>query len=567
MKRKLVAVLLVTAMAVSTVLAGCGAPGAGGAAGAAGSAESGSEEGADAGEAGTDAAGSNTVNVQVGPSPETIDPALNSAVDGANMIIHAFEGLLKFDKDNNVVEGVAESYEVSDDGLTWTFHLREGLKWSDGSDLTADDFVYSWKRVVDPATAAPYGYDLMNYVKGYDEAAEGDLDALAISAPDAQTFVVELKSPCVYFDKICAFAVMVPVQQATIEANGESWTISPETYVTDGPYMMTEYTDGSQIVFEKNPNYWDAANVTFDTIVWHLIEDSNAAYSAYQNGDIDMIKDVPTEEIPSLEGNAEFHVEPIMGTYYVTFNTQKAPFDDAKVREALSLAIDRAYVAGTIMQGTYTPATNFVGPGVSDEKDGSAFEDVTKEKYGDHFNTDKYEEDLAKAKELLAEAGYPDGEGFPEFNYLTNDSGYHKAVAEYLQSAWGDLGLKMNINIQEWKTVTADRRSGNFDVARNGWVYDWDDPSNMINLLETDNGNNDGKYSNPDFDKAVAGARDTTDLAEHYDLLHQAEQILLEDAAMAPVAYYNDFWLQKESLKNTWHSPYGYWYFMYGSLE
>lgn len=552
MKKKLVSVLLGAAMALSVVLSGCG--GTDNAAAAAGGAE------------GT-AAGSNVINVQVGPSPETIDPALNSAVDGANMIIHAFEGLLKFDKNNDVVPGLAESYEVSDDGITWTFHLRDGLKWSDGSDLTADDFVYSWKRVVDPMTAAPYGYDLMNYVKGFEEASEGNLDALAVSAPDKNTFVVELKSPCVYFDKICAFAVMVPVQQATIEANGESWSVNPDTYVTDGPYYMTEYTDGLQIVFEKNPYYWDAANITFDTIVWHLIEDANAAYSAYQNNEIDMIKDVPTEEIPSLEGSSEFYIEPIMGTYYVTFNTKKAPFDDPKVREALSLAIDRKYVAETIMQGIYSPATNFVGPGVSDEKSGSSFEDVTKEKYGDHFDIENYDADIEKAKALLAEAGYPNGEGFPEFNYLTNDSGYHKPVAEYLQSAWADLGLNMNVNIQEWKTVTADRRAGNFDVARNGWIYDWDDPSNMINLLETGNGNNDGKYSNPDFDKAVDDARNTTDLAEHYDLLHQAEQILLDDAAMAPVAYYNDFWLQKDNLKNTWHSPSGYWYFMYGTLE
>ena len=506
------------------------------------------------------------IHVQVGPSPETIDPALNSAVDGANMIIHAFEGLLRFDRDNNIVAGCAEKWEQSEDGLTWTFHLRDGLKWSDGSPLTAEDFAYSWRRVADPKTAAPYGYDLLNMVTGYKEASEGDVNALGVKALDEKTFVVTLTNPCIYFDKIAAFATLVPVQKAAIEKAGDGWTTNPKTYVTNGPYKMVEFTDGSQIVFEKNENYWDFSSITFDKIFWHLIEDPNTAYTAYNQGNLQLIKDVPTEEIPSLRGNGEFFIEPIMGTYYVTFNTQKKPFDSQKVREALSLAIDRNYVATTIMQGTYSPAKNFVGPGVSDAAAGSSFEAVTTKNYGDHFNSD-YAKDLEKAKSLLAEAGYPNGEGFPAFEYLTNDSGYHKSVAEYLQSAWGELGLTMNVNIQEWKTVTADRRSGNFDVARNGWVYDWDDPSNMINLLETNNGNNDGKYSSPEFDKFVSLARSTTDLKKHYEYLHEAEQVLLKDAAMAPIAYYNEFWLQKPELNGTWHSPYGYWYLMYGWMS
>ncbi len=515
----------------------------------------------------TAASTGSVLHVQVGPSPETIDPALNSAVDGANMIIHAYEGLLKFDRDNNIVAGLAEKWEQSEDGLTWTFHLRPNLKWSDGSPLTAEDFVYSWKRVADPDTAAPYGYDLLNMITGFEEASEGDLDKLGVEATDKNTFVVHLISPCIYFDKIAAFAVLVPVQKATIEANGDGWTVNPKTYITCGPYYMTEFTDGSQIVFTKNPNYWDAKSITFDTIVWHLIEDANTAYNAYNQNVVQLIKDVPTEEIPALRGNGEFYVEPIMGTYYVTFNTQKAPFDNPKVREALSLAIDRNHVATTIMQGTFSAAKNFVGPGISDAKTGSSFEQVTKATYGDHFNTDNYAADLERAKKLLAEAGYPEGKGFPAFEYLTNDAGYHKPVAEYLQAAWGELGLTMNVNVQEWKTVTADRRSGNFDVARNGWVYDWDDPSNMINLLETGNGNNDGKYSSAEFDKFVDLARMSTNVEEHYKYLHEAEQVLLNDAAMAPVAYYNEFWLQKTNLKGTWHSPYGYWYFMYGHLE
>ncbi len=520
-----------------------------------------------AGDAATPTTGGGEIHVQVGPSPETIDPGLNSSVDGGNMIIHAFEGLLKYDQEGKVVPGLAESYEVSEDGLTWTFKLREGLKWSDGSDLTADDFVYGWRRLADPVTAAPYGYDLLNIVEGYDEAAEGNLEALGVEAPDATTFIVKLKSPCTFFDKIAAFASMMPIQQATIEANGDGWTINPETYITSGPYFMTEFTDGLQIVFEKNPNYYDADKVTFDKIVWHLIEDANTSYNKFINDELSVVKDIPTEEIPTLRETPEFHLDPNLGTYYVSFNTEKEPFNDPKVRKALSLVIDRDYVANTIMQGSYFPAKNFVGPGVLDAED-KLFEDVTTEKYGNYFDPAKHAEQVEEAKKLLEEAGYPNGEGFTPFEYSTNDASYHKPVAEYLQSVWKEeLGIDMSINVQEWKTFTADRRAGNFSVARHGWLFDWNDPSNMINLFETNNGNNDGKYSSEEFDKLVDDARNTKDLAEHFELLHEAEQLLLEDAALAPVAYYAEPYLMKENVKGVWHSPDGYWHFMYGSIE
>lgn len=521
------------------------------------------ENGSQAAEA-SEASAGGELNVQVGSSPETMDPALNSASDGATYILHAFTGLLSIDKNSDVVPGLAEKWEHSDDGLTWTFHLRPDLKWSDGTDLTAEDFVYSWKRLADPALAAPYGYDLLSVVAGYEEASNGDLDALQVSAPDKDTFVVKLSSPCTFFDQIAAFVSTAPVQKKTVEENGDAWATKPETYVSSGPYRMTEYVDGDRIVYEKNPYYYDKDNITFDKIVWHLIEDGNSVYTAYNQGELDLAKTLPSEEIPSLKGNEEFHLEPMMGTYYISFNTQKAPFNDPKVREALSLAVDRDYVANTIMQGTYTPANNLVGPGISDAAENSSFEEVTKEKYGNFFDNSKYEENLAKAKELLAEAGYPNGQGFPAFSYLTNDASYHKPVAEYLQNAWGQLGLTMNIDIQEWKTVTANRRSGNYDVARNGWVMDYNDPSNMINLFETGNGNNDGKYSDPDFDALVDKARKTANVEEHYDYLHQAEQVLLKDYGACPVAYYTEFYLEKPNLSNVWHTPTGYFLFMYG---
>ncbi|MDW2796990.1 peptide ABC transporter substrate-binding protein [Clostridium boliviensis] len=506
--------------------------------------------------------------VEIGPDPETIDPALNSSIDASNMILHAFETLLTFDEKNNIVPGQAESYDVSDDGLTYTFHLRDGLKWSDGSDFTAEDFVYSWKRLADPATAAPYAADMLSMIKGYDEAAAGNIDALAVSAPDAKTFVVELSGPCVYFDKIITHASMAPVKKDVVEAKGDQWSLTPETYVSNGPLKMIEWVPGSHITFAKNENYWNADKITLNTLKFVLMEDSNAAYSAYQTGEIQMIRDVPTEEIPALKDSPEFHLEPRMATSYTIFNTQKEPFNNVKVRRALTLAVDRGYIADTLMMGTATPAANFVGPGVSDVEAGSSFEEVSrKNNGGDYFSVDNYEADLEKAKELLAEAGYPNGEGFPTIEYMTNDAGYNKPIAEYLQNAWSELGIRMDIKIVEWSSFTPTRRAGDFEICRGGWVYDYDDPSNMLNLFTTESGNNDGKYSNPDVDKLLAEARSTDDKAEHFDKLHQAEKIMMEDAAVAPLVYSSDFYLQRPEIKGTWHSPYGYWYFMYATKE
>lgn len=506
--------------------------------------------------------------VRIGPDVETIDPALNSAVDGGNMIVQVFETLLVVDQDNKLVPGQAESYEVSDDGLVYTFHLRDGLKWSDGSDLKASDFVFAWKRLADPEVAAPYGADMLGYAKGYDEAVAGNTGALAVSAPDDKTFVVELSAPCVYFEKLVTHGSMVPVQQATVEANGDQWALNPSTYITNGPFKMQEWVPGSYVTFVKNENYWNADAVTVNSLKFALMEDTNAFYNAFKTGELDMIKEPPTEEVPNLKGTDEFFMDPIMGTYYIDFNNLKAPFDNPDVRMALSLAIDREYVASVVMQGTYSPATNFVGPGISDAEPGSFFEDVTRQNNGgDYFDVSNHDADLAKAKELLAAAGYPEGKGLPVLEYMTNDAGYHKPVAEYLQSCWKELGVTMDIKILEWSTFTPTRRKGDYQIARDGWVYDYDDPSNMLNLFNSISGNNSAKYNNPEMDKLLNEANSTADLAVHYQKLHEAENLLLEEAGIAPVAYYNDFWMQKSNLKGTWHSPYGYWFFQYAYFE
>ena len=558
--------MLALILASGMVLTACG-----GGSGAGGSSTTAAEKNAGgAAEAQAQQEGGNGVDltVRVGPKVETIDPALNSAVDGGNIIVQAFETLLIVDQDNKLVSGQAEKYEISEDGLVYTFHLRDGLKWSDGSDLKASDFVFAWKRLADPEVAAPYGADMLGYVKGYAEAAAGDIEALSVSAPDDKTFVVELAAPCVYFEKLVTHVSTVPVQPATVEANGDQWALEPSTYISNGPFKMQEWVPGSHVTFVKNENYWNAGAVTVNSLKFALMEDTNAYYNAFKTGELDLIKEPPTEEVPNLKGTDEFFLDPIMGTYYIDFNNAKAPFDNPDVRKALSLAIDREYVANVVMQGTYTPATNFVGPGISDAEPGTFFEDVTRQNNGgDHFDVSNHDADLAKAKELLAAAGYPEGQGLPVLEYMTNDSGYHKVVAEYLQSCWKELGVTMDIKILEWSTFTPTRRKGDYQIARDGWVYDYDDPSNMLNLFNSISGNNSAKYNNPEMDKLLNEANSTADLAVHYQKLHEAENLLLEESGIAPVAYYNDFWMQKSNLKGIWHSPYGYWFFQYAYFE
>ena len=558
MKKRIIVAAL--AIAGAMALSGCGGSKSGG---------------AKSGDTTQTAAGKKILTIQLGPDVESIDPALNSAVDGANYILFAFDNLLKMDKDGKVVPGLAEKYEVSDDQLTWTFHLRDGLKWSDGSALTADDFVYSWQRLVDPSVAAPYAQTVLGMVEGYDDAigrpdADGnttvdpDPTKLKVEAPDEKTLIVHMAKPTPYFDKLAAFVSLSPVKKDVVEANPDGWSIDPKTYISTGPFKLTGWEPGSYLMFEKNENYWDADSIKLDGIKCLLMQDQNATFSAYESGDALMIKDIPTQEITTLKDRSDFHIDPILGTYYLDLNTTLDEFKDPKVREALSLALDRKYISETITAGTYTPASGFVSEGVTDWN-GTAWQDNITDKSA-YINIDDHAGNLAKAKELLKEAGYENGVGLPEMVYSTNDASYHKKIAEYLQQAWGELGLKVQVNIVEWKSFTPQRRSGNYQIARDGWVMDYNDPSNILELALTGNGNNNAKYSNPEFDALMSKAATEKDPQTRFGYLHQAEDFIMKDTAMVPLLYYNDFYLQSDKITGSWHSPDGFWHFEYADI-
>jgi peptide/nickel transport system substrate-binding protein/oligopeptide transport system substrate-binding protein len=507
-----------------------------------------------------------TLTIELGSNPETLDPALNTYVDGANYIIFAFEGLVSKDEKNRLIPGQAESWDVSADGTVYTFHLRNDLKWSDGSPLTASDFVYSWQRVSNPRTASQYADTVLNMVSGFEGVSNGkaNLSALGVSAPDDLTFVVELSWSCPYFLELCAFPTLYPVQRATVESNGKTWSAFAETYVSNGPFVISEIVLGSHITFSKNPNYHAADRVKLNTIKCLLIENAAAALATYRSGETRMIKSLPTSEMNTLRNDPDFRLDPIQGTYYLDLNCTREPFTDPRVRMALSLAIDRNFIVNTLMQGTYIPAPNFVGPGISDW-DGSEF--MSNSNGGKpYIDLNDHEGNVAKAKILLADAGYPDGSGLPEFVYSTNDAAYHKIIAEYLQYAWDQIGVSVITNIVEWRSFTPLRRVGDYDASRDGWICDYDDPSNLLELAETGNGNNNCKFSNPEFDAAMATSRTALTRQARWAALHQAEDVLMREAGLVPVAYYADYYLVSPDITGWWHSPDGFWHFEFADL-
>ena len=515
------------------------------------------------------------LTIEMGPEVESIDPALNTTNDGANYLTYLFDNLLRTDKDGKVVPSLAQKYEVSDDGLTWTFHLRDGLKWSDGSDFTANDFVYSWQRMVDPDVAAPYAETVLGMVEGYDEAigkpdengnqtTTPDITKLRVEAPDDKTFVVHMSHPTPYFDKLATFAALSPVKKDVVEAKPDGWTLDPKTYISTGPFKLAEWKSGSYLMLEKNENYWNKDAVKLDGIKCLLMGDQNAAFSAYEAGDALMIKDIPTQEITTLQKRPDYRLDPQIGTYFIDLNNTLDEFKDAKVRQALSLALDRKYISETITAGTYTPAKGFVPQGVSDWDGSSWYDHLTDPSV--YINVDDYQGNLAKAKELLKEAGHENGAGLPTIVYSTNDQSYHKKIAEYLQQVWGELGVKVEVNIVEWKSFTPQRRSGNYQAARDGWVMDYNDPSNILQLTSTGNGNNSSKYSNPEYDALLEKAANEADPQTRFGYFHQAEEMLMRHMGVTPLLYYNEMYLQSDKIKDSYHTTDGIWHFEYADI-
>ena len=495
------------------------------------------------------------LSVCTGPEPDTIDPALNSSVDGGTLILHAFEGLYYLDKDSQPTPGQAEKVEISEDNLTYTFTLRDGLKWSDGSDLTAEDFVYAWNRAIDPNTAADYEY-MFDVIEGYDEGK------LNVTATDDKTLVVKLKSVTPYFLELTAFPAYYPVQKATVEANGEKWATDPSTYVSNGAYTLKTWNHKAEMVYVKNPNYWNAANVGPEEITFVLMEDDAAQLSAYENGSVLFIDSVPNDEIAKLSQQSDYYKQGQLGTYYVSFNTQKEPLNNPLVRKALILAVDRTYICEQIGQSGQVEAGAFVPIGLSDAEVGSEFRTVG----GDYYNPTDNTANLELAKQALAEAGYPNGEGLPTIEYLYNEGTGHQQVGEALQNMWAQIGVNVELVSQEWATFLNTRKSGDYDIARNGWLGDYNDPISFLDMWVTGGGNNDAQWSNSEYDALIEQIKTTADTTERMQLMHKAEDLIFDDWMLCPIYYYVDIYMCSDKLQGAYSSPLGFKYFMYSTV-
>ena len=490
------------------------------------------------------ATGESVFNWNIGADPKTIDPVLNGASDGGNVINQTFEALTR-EKSGTIYPGIAESWDVSEDGLTVTFHLRES-NWSDGTPLTAHDFVYSWKRGMDPATASEYSWiwEYTNIVGAFDAVNGASLDDVGVRAVDDYTLEATLETPTEYIISLLSFYHFMPTKQSAVESGPDgAWAKDATKAVSNGPFILTDYKIGDGLVLVKNPEYWNAGEVKIDKIVGKFIDEQATAFTAYQSGDLDFLPSVPPAEIPGLIAeDPNFFVFPLLGTYYYNINMDLEIFQDARVRRAMNLAIDRELIVETMASGQ-VPATGFVPPGFLDHEGKDFFE--VSGMYGLATDASKVEE----AQALMAEAGYPNGEGFPEFTIMYNTSEGHQLAAELVQEMLKtNLGMKIKLENQEWAVFQDTRKAGDFEVSRGGWLTDFMDPMGMLAIFTTENAYNDPNFKNARYDELLSLAAKTIG-KEHFDALYEAQDILMEELPIITVYHYTEVMLVNPKLQ------------------
>ncbi len=466
-----------------------------------------------------------------GAEPASLDPQISEGVPAAHILRDLFEGLTAEAEDGAIIPGIAESWDVSEDGQSYVFHLREA-KWSNGDPVTAHDFVYGWSRAVAPATGSEYSFLLfpLDNAQVIAKGDEPDLSKLGVKAIDDKTLQVNLIGPAPYFLSMITHSVAMPVHKATVEAHGEQWTRAGKM-VSNGPFKLSEWVPQSRIVVEKSDTYWDRENVTLDKVIYYPIEDQNAEMKRYRSGELDFTYEVPNDQIRWIRENLaeEFIVANYLGTYYYGFNTEQPPFkDNLPLRKALSMAINREILTEKVVTAGEVPAYAFVVPGVTN------YDAV----YVDFQATEQKARDTQMMK-LYEEAGYSKDKPLQvEIRYNTSEN--HKKIAIAIASMWKKaFNAKITLVNEEWKVYLENRKQKKVtQVFRAGWIGDYNDPNTFLELLLSDSGLNDFGFNNADYDELLHKASLSADPVERKNLLQQAERILLDMHVMAPVYHY-----------------------------
>jgi oligopeptide transport system substrate-binding protein len=464
--------------------------------------------------------------------PESLDPGVVTGVPEHRILSNLFEGLTTTDpKDLSPTPGMAASWTVSKDGLVYTFTLREA-RWTDGKPVTASDFLFAWERVLNPKSGAKYAQHLY-YLKNGEEYNKGRLSDFAqvgVKAMDARTLQVTLKSPTAYFLDLTAFYTLYPVPKWALEAHGKDW-VKPGKIVSNGPFRLAGWVPQKELILERNPQHWDAASVKLSKVVFIPTDDINTAYKQFLAGDSDWIPTVPPAQLDSAKGRPEYYVSPYLGTYYFRFNVTKTPLTDVRVRKALSQAVDREALTTYVTKAGELPHSGFVPAGLR------GYEGPR----GLHF-------DVASAKRLLSEAGYPNGKGFPRVELLYNTNELHRVITQAVQQMWKEhLGIQVDLVNVEWK-VYLSRQSGlDYQISRAGWIGDYVDPNTFLEMWKTGGGNNQTGWSSKRYDELIDQAARSVSPKERMQVMQEAERILLGEAPILPLyTYVNKGMLSKK---------------------
>lgn len=505
------------------------------------------------------------IAITLGGEPRTLDPTLNSLSFGSVYMIHFFEGLTKKDSSDNVVEGMAESWDISKDGLKYTFHLRTNAKWSDGKPVVASDFEYAIKRAANPETGASYSH-MLNVIKNASLVISGKakVDDLQVKALDDYTLEIVLENPAPYFlEYISVSSPYFPVRKDIVETYGDDWSRNPETYIVNGPYIMTERKTDEKIVMEVNPNYYAKDDIVAKKITVVIMSDSNTALAAIREGTILFsYLEAPMGEIPTLLKENYLLQERGYGIFFLEMNTLKGVLTNKNIRRALAIAFDRNYIISNVIKMDQIPAGAFVTTGMKDY-DGGDF----RENGGNYIDVDNYQKNIEEAKRLFAEAGYPNGEGFPVLE-LRSTPGYFTIICEAIQEMYKDnLGIDIFIKSEEYNTTYQAMVQKDYDLARSGWNADFSDPMSVLNFFSKTSAVNHTGFANDEFYSLMEFASKTQNQKERMEALHKAEDILFDYMPVIPLIYKLNPYMINPKLNGVVFSPLGRYRFNYAYIE